>query len=57
MNAINRIELAIRRTASQMPDTGTKRAFVLLAQELQEVAHEGDTDNEDNLYIYRDIQL
>lgn len=40
MNAINRIELAIRRAASQMP-AGTAKGFKLVADELSALTHEG----------------
>lgn len=52
MNAINRLELAIRRAASQMPDE-IAPLFRLVAAELQEVTHESDELNEQLLDAYR----
>lgn len=43
MNAINRVELAIRRAASQMPSE-ISPLFKLLADELQGVTHEMEVD-------------
>lgn len=45
MNAIDRIELAIRRAASQMPNHQS-RAFKLVADELAVISHDFTTHNE-----------
>ncbi len=58
MNAINRIELAIRRAASQMPNHQS-RAFRLFADELQDIVHDtkADDDVQELLASYRDAQI
>ncbi len=56
MNKLNRIELAIRRAASQMPNHQS-RAFRLLADELQDIDHDTPADDvEDMLNTYRTSQ-
>jgi len=52
MNVVNRIELAVRRAASQMPK-GQDLVFKLLADELANLTHDDDT-NTDVLLQYRD---
>ncbi len=56
MNAVSRIELAIRRAASQMPNHQS-RAFRLVADELQDLVHDTPTDEvEGILKTYRENQ-
>lgn len=51
-----RIELAIRRAASQMPNHQS-RAFRLLADEFQDIFHDTeDGDVDDLLQSYREAQ-
>lgn len=53
MNTINRIELAIRRAASQMkPDDA--RLFKLVVDELKLVVHDDTFATDDVLKQYRD---
>lgn len=54
MNAINRIELAIRRAASQMP-AGPATGFKLVADELSALTHEG-LETQVQLDEYREQQ-
>lgn len=44
MNAVNRIELAIRRAASQMPDE-IAPLFRLLAAEIEDITHDNLKDD------------
>lgn len=55
MNAINRIELAIRRAASQMPDE-VSHLFRLVADELALVTHEEMNNDQETLEEYRESQ-